>query len=152
MTRPPSIVRFEQLYLGSIAVWLLTTLGFWSLNRKLIEENPQTAANPQMQSFALTLMVATAVIVLAVSVLLWWLAARRASPVGKWLVVATEALGVLLALYSLYLLATGAAPNVVNALGNLISTALAASAALLLFRPDAKAWFADGRGEGESLA
>ncbi len=152
MTRPPSIVRFEQLYLASIAIWLLTTLGFWSVNRHMIEANPQTAANPQMQSFALTLMVVSAAVVLGASLLFWWLAARKGSPVGKWLVVVTEAIGILFALYALYLLVSGAAPNVLNAVGNLLSTALAVAAAALLFRPDANVWFADGRGEAEPLA
>ena len=152
MNRPPSIVRFEQLYLGSIAIWLLTTLGFWSVNRRMIEANPQYAANPQMQSFAATLMVVSAAVVLAASVLFWWLTARKASPVGKWLVVVTEAIGVLFAVYALYLLATGGAPNALNAIGNLVSTALAVGAAVMLFRPDANAWFAAGRGGAEPLA
>ena len=149
MARPPSIVRFEQLYLASIAVWLFTTVSFWSLNRRALETSSQYAANPSAQSAMAGLMIGTASVVLAASLLFWWLAARRAHAAGKWMILATEAVGALLALYAIYGLFRGAAPNTANLVLNLLATGLAVAAALMLLRPDANAWFAEGRGEPE---
>ena len=145
MTRPASIIRFEQLYLASFALWAINALANWSTARATLVNNPQIGANPGMAGMVGGMLGVGAVIVAGVSLLLWWLVARKASVVGKWLVVVTEGLGVLFALFGLLALVSGRAPSALLAISGLVATALAVAAAVMLFRPDADAWLSDGR-------
>jgi hypothetical protein len=137
MTRPPSIVAFERCYLGSVAVGLANTALTW--NDRLALPAVRRAAAMAPGSFV-PLMVAGVVGGAAISLLLWFLAARRGWLPAKWIVVAFFALAVLGLLLSL------AQGSFVSGLGGALtalSTLLQAAAAWMLFRPDARAWFGE---------
>ncbi len=144
MLRPASIINFERLYLGSFVLWAINTFASWSTMRAMIANNPQVAANPMAGSVMGSMLGTSAIITAAVSLLLWWLVARKASVVGKWMVVVTEGIGALLALFSLVALATGKAPSMLLGLSSLVATGLAIAAAVMLFRPDARAFLGEG--------
>ena len=46
--RPPSIQRFELLYLGSLALFLVTTALFWTQAQAQATAMPQLQANPAL--------------------------------------------------------------------------------------------------------
>lgn len=144
MTRPSSIVAFERLYLGSIAVYLLNALVFWSTNRELMNSMSQIRSAPGLAELIGPIAIATLVVTVLISLLFWFLIVRKRSAVGKWLVVATEVIGVLMAVPALISLVSGTAPNPPGVALSLLATALAVAAAAMLFRADAKAWFAEG--------
>lgn len=148
MGRPPSIISFERLYLGSIALYILNAALFWSQMRGAMDQSPQIQANPDMATVVGGIMVGSLVVTVLVSILFWWLVARQASVAGKWLVVGTEAIGALFALFALYKLATGSSPNPAGTAVGLVVTGLAIAAAAMLFRPDAKVWL----GEDETVS
>ena len=152
MPRPPSIILFERLYLGSLVVFLLGTAAFWSRTQAIAQEKiaamPQAQANSAIGSIMTGTMAGTVVLVAAVSVLFWWLVARQRSAVGKWLVVATEVLGALSALSAIFTLVRGTNPNPPGAIVQLVATLLAIAAAVLLFRPDTRPWFGEDAGVG----
>lgn len=112
MQRPPSIVLFERLYLGSLMLWAVNTALFWSRTREIMAQNPQLQANPQVAAIVAPLMIASLVATVGVSLLFWFLVARRGSVAGKWLVVVTEALGALFALIAILRLVQGRTPNI----------------------------------------
>ena len=143
MSRPPSIILFERLYLGSIALYILNAALFWTQNRALVAAMPQLRANAQLASLVGAIIVGSLVVTLLLSLLFWWLVAKQRSEAGKWAVVVTEVIGALLAVLPLIRLVQGATPNVVGAVLGLASTALAIWAATLLFRPDAQPWFGE---------
>ena len=143
MLKPPSIRTFEGLYLGSIVLWALNTVIFWSRNQAMMASNPQFVANPQMVAIIQPIMIATVAITAVLSLLFWYLVARRASVVGKWMVVVTEAIGAIFLLLGLVRLATTGGVTAPVALG-FVATVLAVAAAAMLFRPDTNAWFAIG--------
>ena len=143
MQRPPSIVLFERLYLGSLLLWAINTAAFWSTTRQVMADNPTYAANPQIQAIMVPLMIGSVAVVALVSLLLWYLVARQASVAGKWLVVVTEALGVLAAVMTLYRLVSATTGSPVMAAIGLVVTALAVASAVMLFRPDARAWLGE---------
>jgi hypothetical protein len=73
---------------------------------------------------------------IAITLLLWYLVARRASSIAKWIVV-------LLFLFSLLTsLGVGSGGISASEAVSLVALLLQAAAVYFLFRPDAKAWFA----------
>jgi hypothetical protein len=139
MNRPPSILNFERLYLASIAVYVLGTILFWGQAREAALAAPQVQAAPAIATMVPGIMIGSLLLIVLASLLFWWLVARARSVVGKWLVVVTEAFGVLYALYLLIGLASGAAMTG-SIVVSLLATVLAAAAAVMLFRADATAW------------
>lgn len=137
--RPQSIVRFEQAYLGATLLWLVNLALGWKTRLDGINANPAFAGNPQMAELAETMMIGTTVAMLALWLLLWYFTARRASEVAKWVVVVLFGLAVLGLPFTLM------SYPVVGALSTVLSLAtfaLTAWSVWLLFRPDAKLWFA----------
>ena len=147
--RPVSIVRFEQAYLGSIALWLLNLALGWKARLGSLESNPAIAGNPQMAELAQTMMIGTTVVMLALWLLLWYFTARRASDVAKWVVVALFGLSVIGLPFTLMSYPVVGALSTVLSLG---AFALTAYAVWLLFRPDAKAWFAGDDAAADAAA
>lgn len=143
MQRPPSITLFEQLYGGSIILWLLNTAIGWNARQAMIAANPAVAANPQMAGMIRWVTPLSVVVVLAVSLLLLFLVARRGSLVAKWVVTVLTAIGVLLALGALLTLLRGLSPDTLSSVLGLLATALAVAATINLFRPDALPWFGE---------
>ena len=142
MPRPPSIVLFDRLYLASLGVYLLDLILFWSAKREAVLRSPQLQMRPDLVGVVVPLMIAMMLVVTLVSVALWWAVARRGSGAAKWIVVATEAIGVLLQAPALIAVLTGRADPLVSILLELVATVLAVAAAAMLFRSDARPWFA----------
>ena len=137
--RPESVVMFERLFLLSLALSAgALVVGYDDMMRAVLSD-------PSMRQFGFGsgLIIGMIVASFAVYLLLWWLIARRASNVAKWILVVFVALG----LASLPAVLTG--PMSVLLLLNLAVYALEVAAVVFLFHADAKAWF---RGEPQSDA
>jgi uncharacterized membrane protein len=145
--RPVSIVRFEQAYLASIALWLLNLALGWKARLGSLENNPAFAGNPQMGELAQTMMIGTTVFMLILWLLLWYFTARRASEVAKWVVVALFGLSVVGLPFTLM---SYPVVGVLSVVLSVIAFALTAYAVWMLFRPDARAWFAGTDVESET--
>lgn len=143
MERPPSIVAFERLYLGSIAVYIVNAVIFWTANREMMNMMGRVRATPGLADLISPIMIVALLATVLVSVLFWYLVVRKRHVAGKWLVVVTEAIGAVLALLALGRLVGGTAPNPASILLGLVSTALAIAAAIVLFRPDARTWLGE---------
>jgi hypothetical protein len=134
--RPASIIRFDQLYLASLALGLVnfalnyeTALAQW-------DANPARSELSDAASHAF--MFSILGVSMAFSLLLWWLASRKANNAARWILALFAALGVLSLLVTL---ADMPIYGQVLAVGiNLVQVA----AAWFLFHPDAAAWFRHG--------
>ena len=128
--RPNSIIQFERFYLAAIGVDVVNTILSWT------DWQERALLHPQMLG-EMTLPVTTA-IGFAVSLLLWFLIARRRSNVAKWLLT----LFVLLALvWTVYAIPMGRYALGLSGLLGVFSTVLQAYAVWLMFRADARRWF-----------
>lgn len=74
----------------------------------------------------------------ALSILLWYFVARKASNIAKWIYVMVMGFGAVSTLTSLN---DPTSPTGLALAISLVSTALTALSILLLFRPDARTWF-----------
>lgn len=133
MTRPASIELFEKAYFGSIIVSTVALVLGWSQLTAQVESD-LGSASPAAGSGLLT---ASIVIGFAISLLLWFLIARRASNVAKWILVVLTALGLFGTLTSLFV--PTQTKDLTFAL-NVVATAIGVYAVWLLFKPDAVAW------------
>ena len=81
--RPPSIVLFDRLFLASLAVSLISL----ALNYAAIAQ--QVTGAPGMAELGLGAGFFAGILVVsyAISVLLWFLVAHKASNVAKWILV-----------------------------------------------------------------
>lgn len=134
--RPSSIVRFDRLYLASIAVGLIGNILEWPLTMARLAENPDTAALGSTATVAAGGMIVVGV---AIALLLWFFIARRGSVVAKWILVVFTvfAIGSLAVGFS-----TGAVILDVGGIVRIVAVALQTTAVVFLFRPDAAAWLA----------
>ena len=137
--RPKSIVMFERLFLGSLVLGALNVLLSYQ------DAAAQVANDRGAQQLGLGsgFFIGVTAGSFAVYLLLWFLIARQASSVAKWVLTVCVALGVLFALPAL----TGSW-NVTLAL-SLVIHALEILALVYLFRPDATAWLG-GAGQADS--
>lgn len=140
MTKPPSITRFEQFYWGSVAIGLLNAALNWQTSKALL------AANPVLANAGWILPV-TQIVGLVIAVLLWFFIARRPSVVAKWIQVVFAGFSVLGLLRAVFMLAMGRAPLSLPVVVGLVASILYIAAAVMLFKPDAKAWFGEGLDE-----
>lgn len=145
MDRPPSIKQFERLWWGSTLLWGLGTRLAWERTANALNARSQTA---QVAELALW---GNVVLVLALTLLLWWLAARRGSMIGKWLVVAAAAMSGVRVMVLLISLAGGANLHPLSQGMFFLSAALTIWSAVMLFRPDARPWFGETDGDEEEL-
>ena len=138
MVRPVSIINFERCYLGRVALGFLALALTWNTQVAMLTRNPATA---QLGGGALYGSLLTGLVIGAViAILLWYFAARRASVVAKWIIVVFFAFGVLSLLNSL---SKGVILPGLGGVLTVTNTVLQAVAVWMLFKPDAKAWFAD---------
>ena len=142
MTKPPSIARFERFYWASVVIGLINTALNWKTSQAMLAANPMMATAgwflPTMQ-----------IIGLVIAVTLWFFIVRRPSVVAKWVQVVIAALGVFGLLSTLAMVGLGrVAINLQIVLG-LLSNILYIVAAIMLFKPDAKAWFGEGLDEDD---
>lgn len=131
--RPPSILRFERLYLAAFGLNLIGWLVGWAQMRATLAANPATAALPWMLPAAFAVSV-------AVTVLLWRAVAHGGSNAARWVVVVLAALAVVRVLANVPALLAGQLGVGAAVLG-LAAAALQAAAAATLFARDARAWF-----------
>ncbi len=139
--RPSSIVRFDRLYLASIAIGLIGNFLEWPVTMARLAENPDTARLGSTATVAAGGMIAAGVVI---ALLLWFFIARRASVVAKWILVVFTAfaIGSLLLGFS-----SGAVILDTGGIVRIVAVALQAAAVFFLFRRDAAAWFAPMVGE-----
>lgn len=135
--RPQSIVMFDRLFLGSLAVSALSIVLSWN------ELTAQLANEPGVAEIGLGsgLIAGMVAVGFAISLLLWFLISRKASNVAKWILVALAALS-LISLPGMF-----AGPWNLTAILGLASYVLEIAALVFLFRDDAKAWL---KGEGSA--
>ena len=136
--RPKSIINFERLYLGALAIGLVNILLSWQQGMGLLNNNPDT------RSLGQGVVYVSIFIGFLVPLLLWYFTARRASVVAKWIVVILFALGLISLLVNFQ---RAGLPTGVSGILALVALVMQAAAIWMLFRPDAKAWFSDGRGD-----
>lgn len=145
MQRPPSIVRYERLYLAAVAFGLASSIFSWP------QSTASFARNPTLAEMMWLLPVLTTAGV-ALRLALWYFTARRPSTVAKWAVVAFAAAAALILLFGIVALISDAVPSLPAALAGIVSGALHVVAAAYLFRPDAKTWFGELDDIGDPVA
>lgn len=128
--RPNSIIQFERFYLGALAVGLVGNALNWEATKDLFQTDPAVGA------MGTGFMFISMAVGLAITFLLWFLAARKAVGVAKWIITVLFAFGLISSPFSF-----GQLSMPMFAL-SLIGLALQAAAVYMLFRPDAKKWFA----------
>ena len=137
MDRPRSIRLFELFWWGSTLFWAAATRLAWNRNQGKLIADPRTRDVAQWGQWFWI------VVTLALTALLWWLVARRASAVGKWLVTAWAGLTGVLALIRVFSLFAGRTLHPLSESAYLLTAVLAAAAAATLFRDDARVWFGE---------
>lgn len=142
MQRPPSIVRYERLYLASFVLGLVASAINWQGREAQLASNPALANLQWLAPVSL-------VIGIVIAVTLWYFTARRPSAAAKWVVVVFAALSVLGIVGNIFTLLKGG--PVIAVIVGLVVSALYIAAAVLLFKPDAKLWFGE-RIDGDDLA
>jgi hypothetical protein len=133
--RPNSIRWFDRLFLTALA---LGTAGSIANANSTVT---RFAANPATADFGMGFLVWTIVGTTVMNLLIWFFISRRASNVAKWLFILV--LGTSLSALRFILTGSGAYDMGVPMKGlTLINFALNVAATVMLFRPDARAWFA----------
>jgi hypothetical protein len=136
--RPASIVTFERCYLGALVVGLVNTMLNWSTAMDAMNADPSVA---QLGSgFSTTMLIGGTIISILISLTLWYFVARRGATVAKWIVVVLYTLGLLTFLWQM--LHGGTAIGLTVAI-TVLQLVLQTIAVVMLFRPDAKAWFGE---------
>ena len=132
--RPQSIVNFERVVLASILLGIVNTALIW--------DDLQAAMATTGMGTGLVLGIQA--VTIALYLLLIWFISRKGSPVAKWIYVVLCVIGLVFGLLVLgeAMRLYGTVPLVITIVQYLLSLA----SLWLLFRPDSKAWFSDGRG------
>ena len=129
--RPASIVMFERLFLGSLALSVVSFFINYETMLRDLETQPELAELGLGAGFAIGSMA----VGLAIYLLLWFFIARKASSVAKWILIA------LLALSAISLPGIVLSPWDLGVVLALAVYALEVAAAVYLFRDDAARWF-----------
>lgn len=141
--RPASIIRFDQLYLGALALNIANSVYVYVSTIARLGSGPSGDGLGRLLE---GVMIGLSAIGFVISLLLWFFISRKASNVAKWLLVVLTVIGTLGSL-PLLLQTAPMLPTVVplwQAVVTLIVTAMEIAAMWFLFRPDANAWFAHG--------
>jgi hypothetical protein len=140
--RPKSIVNFERIVLLNILLGIVTLWLSWDKMQAAQQAALAEKGQAKMVGMVSSLTIGMEVLFVAVYLLLVWLIARKASPVAKWIYVVLAVIGLVLAVIGLgKAAALGTVPMVLGLLGHVLSLI----SLWLLFRPDSKAWFNEGR-------
>jgi hypothetical protein len=133
--RPASIDLFDKLYLTSFAISVVQAAVSFNESAASLQADPATARF----GFGSGFLIAMLLISFSISFLLWFLIARRASNVAKWILVILTAISVpMLAMDYQTIAASGA----IVALLTAIATVLSLCSIFCLYRRDARDWFA----------
>ena len=134
--RPKSIVLFERLVLASILLGLVGAYLAWEHTQALL-----SAQNSPLGSSSV--LVIQGITILLYLLLIYFIA-RRGSPVAKWIYVVLAGLGLVLGAVGIgQAFELGTLSGVIS----IVQLIITAATLWLLFRPDSKAWFSEGRGE-----
>ena len=139
--RPPSIVMFSRLFLAALGIGLVNSALNWQAS-----VDQMAAAGDVLPAWVLP---ATLVVGLAINLLLWWLVAHRGSTVAKWILTVFLGLGLLGFVLAM---AQGTFPAGLQGVIGIVTFVLQAIAIGMLFRPDARRWFAGDRDLGETFS
>ena len=131
--RPASIDWFDRLFLGSLALGIANSALSFGKNLEMMQNSPGG------DNFGAAFMIGSLAASMAVSLLLWFFIARRASTIAKWILVIITGLGAIMMVPAIGMLAEAGVVSLVLAL---VITALQLAAISFLFRSDAAAWFA----------
>ena len=125
--QPESIRKFTLFYLGSLVVSLVATfVGYDVLTAQLEAQSAATGLAVSSGTI-----IAGIVLNVAITLLLWYLVARKGFVIAKWIM--TSIAGIF------------AGGRAVHEGLSLLAIVLTAAAVYFLFQPDAKAWFAGDR-------
>jgi len=140
MQQPKSIERFEQIFFLSLVVSLVMFVLNWDQSTAVAQQNPAAAA------FVIPMVIGFAIIGYGISILLWFLIARRGSEVAKWIYVVLFALGALGALAGVLMSGRPGVPtpSVLVRVGQIVNLVLGVAAVWFLFQPDTRPWFNKG--------
>ncbi len=131
--RPPSIVNFERVVLLGLALGVLSSFLTWD----------DTVAAVSATGMGSGTVIAIQAVTIALYLILLWFISRKGSPVAKWIYVVISVISLAIGLAGFgQIMKSGALQLILT----LAQYALALVSLWLLFRPDAKAYFEDGRG------
>jgi len=133
--RPASIIRFDQLYLGAIALGIINTVLAYDSTMAQLEADPAIAA---VGMAGPGVIIGLSAFSFFISLLLWYFISRRASTVAKWILVVLTVIG-LLGIPAALMMAP-----LMQTIITLVISAMQVGALWFLFRPDAKSWFEHG--------
>lgn len=139
--RPQSIRRFEQVYVAAILIGIVQIAVSWGpLNAQMATA---LAAAPNLPAgFGATMLGIGYGVSLLIQLLLLFFIARRGSDVARWIYVILFALALLAIVRSIgQPNPLGLAPRILSIIGFVLQLI----GLVLLFRPDAKAWFSRNR-------
>lgn len=128
--RPNSIIRFEQLFLGALALNALNVFLNWDTWSMVMSRGD---GSDGMNAFATYTVI---IFPFLINLWLWNKIARKSSSMGKWLLIVLYLIGVI------WSLATIDNYRTLGVTILFVILALKAVAIYMLFRPDAKQWFA----------
>ena len=140
MNRPISIINFERCYLGAFVIGIVNSALNWSDTRERMAAQEQV-----LGTWVLPLGV---LVGFAITLLIWYFVARRASVVAKWIATVFLVLGWIGVLFAL---ASGNYPHGLAGVLGITGTILQTIAIYLLFKPDAEAWFTGGPDLGRTF-
>jgi hypothetical protein len=138
--RPNSIVNFERIVILSILIGILNTWLSWG--KMLAMAQAQAEAQGGAVKVGSTFLITVQVVFIAIYLLLVWLISRKGSPIAKWIYVVLAGLSLIAAVFGLGKMAAYGTLPLVLAIAQHLLTLVSL---WLLFQPDAKAWFAEGR-------
>lgn len=122
--RPRSVVHAEQLYLAATALLLASSVMAWV---------------PLQAIYGVAFAAGVTAFLVGAFLLLILLTTRRGSNVARWLLIVLTAIG---AVSLLWQIGTGQVALGILGVVNAVQVALTIVGAVLLFRPNAAAWFA----------
>ena len=131
--RPESIRKFDMFYLGALA---LSVVNFVLGYAGAVRDAEAQMADAGVAGAGGAALAVGFVIGMAISLLLWWLVARKGVEFVKWILV-------LFLLFSVWSIVSGVggAGFGIAAIIAVVVLLMQAAAIWYLFRPDAKAWF-----------
>jgi Na+-transporting NADH:ubiquinone oxidoreductase subunit NqrE len=140
MTRPNSIIWFERVFLGSMLLSLVNSALTWS------SLSEQMAATPGAATLGGNFLIGTMAVGIVINLLLWYFIARRGSNVARIIWTVLFAIGIF-GVIAMFFQPTSLSLKIVP----LISFALQGIGIFLLWRPDAKPWFAPNKENLENI-
>lgn len=140
--RPKSIVNFEIAALLAVLVSIINSFVSW--DKMMAVQQAQLVASGQGKMIGMmsSIGIGFAVIIVVIWLLLVWLISRKGSPVAKWIYAAIAVILLVLNLIGLIKGPVYGTPPFVLAI---VWDLLTLASLWLIFQPDSKAWFAEGR-------